>query len=39
MAKPYSRDLGDRVIEAGKTSKMSHWVTGRYAISGSVAVG
>jgi transposase len=39
MAKPYSQDLRDRVIDAVKRGKMSRRAAGRhYAISQSVAI-
>ena len=39
MAKPYSQDLRDRVIEAVERGKMSRRAAGRhYAISESVAI-
>ena len=39
MAKPYSQDLHDRVIEAVERGKMSRRAAGRhYAISESVAI-
>ena len=39
MAKPYSQDLRDRVIDAVERGKMSHRAAGRrYGISESVAI-
>jgi len=39
MAKPYSQDLRDRVIDAVESGKMSRRAAGRhYAISQSVAI-